>query len=98
MNPYDLDAYAESPGPPIVTTKTTALELAQLFLRAGVNPNTQLNMHRPGRGGDSGRFADEILTTGATPRWRAAARHDTASAKVCRGGGAPHCGANGVGV
>src|SRR2546425_5219816 len=46
MNTYSLDAYAERTGPPIVTTKTTALELARLFLAAGVNPNTQLNMHR----------------------------------------------------
>jgi len=29
-------------------------------------------MHRPGRGGNSGRFADEIITTGATPLLRAA--------------------------
>ena len=67
MNTYSLDAYEERTGPPIVTTKTTALELARLFLDAGVNPNPQLNMHRPGRGGNSGRFADEIITTGATP-------------------------------
>ena len=67
MNTYSLDAYAERTGPPIVTTKITALELARLFLGAGVNPNTQLNMHRPGRGGNSGRFADEIITTGAPP-------------------------------
>ena len=73
MNTYSLDAYAERTGPPIVTTKTTALELARLFLDAGVNPNPQLNMHRPGRGGNSGRFADEIITTGATPLLRAAA-------------------------
>jgi len=32
MNTYSLDAYAERTGPPIVTTKTTALELARLFL------------------------------------------------------------------
>jgi uncharacterized protein len=76
MNTYSLDAYAERTGPPIVTTKTTALELARLFLRAGVNPNPQLNMHRPGRGGNSGRFTDEIITTGATPMLRAAASQD----------------------
>ena len=61
MNTYSLDAYEERTGPPIVTTKTTALELARMFLDAGVDPNTQLNMHRPGRGGNSGRFADEII-------------------------------------
>ena len=76
MNTYSLDAYAERTGPPIVTEETTALELARLFLDAGVNPNPQLNMHRPGRGGNAGRFADEIITTGATPLLRAAAGQD----------------------
>jgi ankyrin repeat protein len=77
MNTYSLDPYEERTGPPVATTKTTALELARLFLDAGVNPNTQLNMHRPGRGGNSGRFADEIITTGATPMLRAAASQDS---------------------
>jgi ankyrin repeat protein len=82
MNTYNLDAYAERTGPPIVTTKTTALELARLFLDAGVNPNTQLNMHRPGRGGNSGRFVDEIITTGATPMLRAAAGQDSEAVRL----------------
>src|SRR6201985_966358 len=81
MNTYSLDAYEERTAPPIVTTKTTALDLARLFLVAGVNPNTQLNMHRPGRGGNSGRYADEIITTGATPMLRAAASPDTAAVR-----------------
>jgi len=34
-------------------------------------------MHRPGRGGNSGCFADEIITTGATPLLRAAAGKDS---------------------
>jgi len=47
-----------------------------MLLAAGVDPNTQLNMHRPGRGGNSGRFVDDLLTTGATPLLRAAMSHD----------------------
>jgi ankyrin repeat protein len=82
MNTYSLDAYEERTGPPIVTTKTTALDLARLFLDAGVNPNTQLNMHRPGRGGNSGRFADEIITTGATPMLRAAGGGDSEAVRL----------------
>jgi ankyrin repeat protein len=82
MNTYSLDAYEERTGPPIVTTKTTALELARLFLDAGVNPNTQLNMHRPGRGGSSGRYADEILSTGATPMLRAAEGGDSEAVRL----------------
>jgi ankyrin repeat protein len=82
MNTYSLDAYEERTGPPIATTKTSALELARLFLDAGVNPNTQLNMHRPGRGGNSGRYADEIITTGATPMLRAAASQDSEAVRL----------------
>jgi ankyrin repeat protein len=82
MNTYSPDAYEERTGPPIVTTKTTPLELARLFLDAGVNPNTQLNMHRPGRGGNSGRFADEIITTGATPMLRAAGGGDSEAVRL----------------
>jgi ankyrin repeat protein len=82
MNTYSLDAYEERTGPPIVKEKTTALELARLFLDAGVNPNPQLNMHRPGRGGNSGRFADEIMTTGATPLLRAAGAQDKEAVRL----------------
>jgi uncharacterized protein len=82
MNTYSPDPYEERTGPPIVTTKTTALELARLFLAAGVNPDTQLNMHRPGRGGNAGRFADEIITTGATPMLRAAASQDVEAVRL----------------
>jgi uncharacterized protein len=53
-----------------------ALKLVQRLLDMGVNVNTQLNMHRPGRGGNSGRFTDDLLTTGCTPLLRAAMSHD----------------------
>src|SRR5438105_3234159 len=88
MNSYSLDAYAERTGPPVVKEKTTALDLARLFLRAGVNPNSQLNMHRPGRGGNSGRFADEIISTGATPLLRAAASQDSEAVRLLLENGA----------
>jgi uncharacterized protein len=45
-----------------------ALQLAQRLLALGVDPNSQLNMHRPFRG----RFADDLLTTGCSPLLRAA--------------------------
>ena len=54
----------------------SALDFAQRLLAMGVNPNTQLNMHRPGRGGNSGRFTDDQLTTGSTPLLRAAVAAD----------------------
>ena len=82
MNTYSLDVYQERTGPPIVTEETTALDLAHLFLEAGVNPNPQLNFHRPSRGGNAGRFADEIISTGATPLLRAAAGQDSEAVKL----------------
>src|SRR5207237_8886113 len=54
MNTYSLDAYAERTGPPIVTTKTTALELARLLLEAGVDRNPQWDMHGARRCGRCG--------------------------------------------
>src|SRR5437868_11561938 len=78
MNTYSLDAYEERTGPPIVTTKTTALELARLFLAAGADPNLQLNMQRPGRGGNSVRLAGAIITSRAAAMLRAAAAADRA--------------------
>jgi ankyrin repeat protein len=52
------------------------MDIAALLLAAGVNPNPQLNFHRPSRGGNIGRFVDDLLTTGATPLLRAAISHD----------------------
>ena len=56
--------------------KLTAVDIATQLLDAGVNPEPQLNMHRPGRGGNSGRFADDLLNSGATPLLRAANSQD----------------------
>lgn len=41
------------------------------LLTAGVDVNAELNMHRPSRGGNSGRFADRQLGTGSTALYRA---------------------------
>jgi ankyrin repeat protein len=41
------------------------------LLAADVDVNAELNMRRPSRGGNSGRFADNQLGTGATPLYRA---------------------------
>jgi ankyrin repeat protein len=60
----------------------TALDVARRLLEAGVDPNAQLNMHRPSRGGNIGRFVDDLLTTGATPLLRAAVFHDTMSVEL----------------
>ena len=46
------------------------------LLDAGVNPNPQLAFKEPSRGGRDNRFADDLLTTGATPLLRAAQTFD----------------------
>jgi ankyrin repeat protein len=57
---------------PVARPRSSALQVAERLLRMGVDPNTQLNMHRPGRGGNTARFTDDLLTTGCTPLLRAA--------------------------
>src|SRR5690606_9083598 len=58
------------------STNATGMDVVRRLLALGVEVNPQLNMHRPGRGGNSARFTDYLLTTGATPLLRAAITHD----------------------
>ncbi|MBV9772053.1 MAG: ankyrin repeat domain-containing protein [Bryobacterales bacterium] len=55
-----------SSGPPV-----SNLEMIKILLAAGVDLDPQLNMHRPSRGGNSGRFVEEFYNTGCTPLLRA---------------------------
>jgi ankyrin repeat protein len=55
---------------------TSSVDILNMLLDAGVDRNPQLNMHRPGRGGNSGRFVDDLMTAGATPLLRAAVTYD----------------------
>jgi uncharacterized protein len=65
-----------------------ALQVARRLLAMGADPNVQLNMHRPGRGGNQGRFTDDLLTTGATPLLRAALAHDREAVELLLANGA----------
>ncbi len=65
-----------------IDDKTTAMDIIKTLLAAGVNPNPQLAMHRPGRGGNTARFVENLLTTGATPLLRAAIAQDAEAAQV----------------
>ena len=56
-----------APGHPPVSN----LEMIQALLASGIELNPQLNMHRPSRGGNSGRFVEEFYNTGCTPLMRA---------------------------
>ena len=46
------------------------------LLAANVDPSPELRMHRPTRGGYTGRFSDPLLDTGATPLLRATIAND----------------------
>jgi ankyrin repeat protein len=48
-----------------------SMDMINRLLAADVDVNAEMNMHRPSRGGNSGRFAEEQLNTGTTPLFRA---------------------------
>jgi ankyrin repeat protein len=54
----------------------SSMDIINALLAAGVDLNSQLNMHRPSRGGNSGRFVEEFLNTGCTPLMRAVIARD----------------------
>jgi len=56
--------------------QTTGLEVAQMLLKAGANPNAQLKLRPPYRNGVFDRGGDEVLSTGATPLLLAAKAGD----------------------
>ncbi len=54
----------------------SSMDIINALLAADVDVNAQLNMHRPSRGGNSGRFIDPLLNTGCTPLLRATMGND----------------------
>jgi uncharacterized protein len=85
----DMNTYVPRDGEVQARSKsTTGLELVHALLAAGVDVNPQLNFHRPGRGGNSARFVDDLLTTGATPLLRAAIMHDNEALRALLAAGA----------
>jgi ankyrin repeat protein len=54
----------------------SSMDIINALLATGVDPNPELNMHRPSRGGNSGRFVENQLSTGCTPLFRAAQAND----------------------
>jgi ankyrin repeat protein len=50
----------------------SSMDIINRLLAADVDPNAELNMHRPSRGGNSGRFSERQSSTGCTALFRAA--------------------------
>jgi uncharacterized protein len=64
-------------GAPAATgPRVSSMEIINTLLAADVDVNAELNSHRPSRGGNSGRFAEEQLNTGCTPLFRATQSND----------------------
>jgi ankyrin repeat protein len=57
-------------GPPV-----SSMEIINAQLNAGVNPNPEMNFHRPNAPG-RGRFADNQISTGTTPLFRGVQNND----------------------
>ena len=68
--------------------KTTAVDVEDLLLRAGANPNMQLKLFPPYRSLGQDRGADGMLTVGTTPLIRAAKAGDSASIQLLLAHGA----------
>ncbi|HTV77388.1 MAG TPA: ankyrin repeat domain-containing protein [Steroidobacteraceae bacterium] len=68
--------------------KTTALDVIDMLLKAGANPNMQLKLFPPYRSLGQDRGADGMLTVGTTPLIRAAKAGDTAAIQLLLAHGA----------
>ena len=68
--------------------QTSSLQLIDLLLKAGANPNLQLKLFPPYRSLRDDRGADSLLTVGATPLLRAAKGGDLPAIKLLLAHGA----------
>ena len=58
------------------SSRFSSKDIIRFLLDANVDPNPELRMHRPTRGGYTGRFSEPLLDTGATPLLRATMGND----------------------
>lgn len=75
----------------------SSMDIIRYLLAANVDPSPELRMHRPTRGGYTGRFSDPLLDTGCTPLLRATLGNDIEVVKALLAKGAsPNVNAMGV--
>ncbi|HEY6342690.1 MAG TPA: ankyrin repeat domain-containing protein [Bryobacteraceae bacterium] len=75
----------------------SSMDVIRYLLAANVDPDPELRMHRPTRGGYTGRFSDPLLDTGCTPLLRATLGNDIEVVKALLAKGAsPNVNAMGV--
>ena len=61
---------------PSHSARSSVMDVIKALLAANVDPNPELRMHRPTRGGYTGRFSEPLLDLGATPLLRATMAND----------------------
>ncbi|MBV8730006.1 MAG: ankyrin repeat domain-containing protein [Acidobacteriia bacterium] len=85
------------PVDPSHSARFSAMDIIKALLAANVDPSPELRMHRPTRGGYTGRFSDPLLDTGCTPLLRAVLGNDMEVAQALLAKGAsPNVSAMGV--
>jgi ankyrin repeat protein len=83
---FDPDGPSEGRAP-VVDGQVTAMDVINRLLAAGVDPDAQLNLWRPGRN-SGGRFVDDSLTVGTTPLFMAAINYDNETVQALLNAGA----------
>ena len=79
------------------SSRFTSKDIIRFLLEENVDPNAELRMHRPTRGGYTGRFSDPLLDLGATPLLRAIIGNDVEVVQLLLARGAsPNINAMGV--
>jgi len=84
LNTLPVGGRADRPS----SDKTTPLQLAEMLLKAGAEPNLQLKLFPPYRSLRDDRGADSLLTVGATPLVRAAKAGDVPAMRLLLAHGA----------
>ena len=79
------------------SSRYSSKDIIKFLLDANVDPNAELRMHRPTRGGYTGRFSDPLQDLGATPLLRAILGNDMETVEALLAKGAsPNINAMGV--